>query len=223
MSAQDVSVVLILGDDQDVGRLRFIDGLASDPRAILRILEGTMLDIGVLGGFDDNSLMALSAIRDGARLRFYRAGWQRTPGARSLPLTGPAFGDDDGETFARHQSTMRLERGPSEFLVRSPAFVFNDEGRWKARYAAGSTAVAGGGRNDPPCCLADAGSRDSSHGPASGHPVIVCATRHECVFGRPRVVRRVGIHRLAASIRTRSKICRNRYVLSDDGPHRARP
>lgn len=212
-----IRIFLAFRDAENVGRLGFIDVLASDPRYVLRVSEVPALDIGMPGTFDDNGVSPLSVVRVGGQLRMYYAGWQLTPRARYLLLTGLAVSDDNGETFTRHQSTPILERSPEELLVRSGAAIINDEGLWKAWYAAGSTMVSTDGKDVPTYYLAYAESEDGIHWPRSGKPVLIPDYPDEYGFGRPHIEKRDGVYYMWASIRTHSKIYRIGYATSLDG------
>jgi predicted GH43/DUF377 family glycosyl hydrolase len=212
-----IRVFLAFRDAENVGRLGFVDVAASDPRHVLRVSERPALDIGVPGAFDDNGVSPLSVVRDGGRLRLYYAGWQLTPRARYLLLTGLAFSDDDGETFTRHQLTPVLERSSEELLVRSGAAVIKDGALWKAWYAAGSSIIAADGKSVPTYYVAYAESADGLTWPTHGRPVIVPQAPDEYGFGRPHVEKSGGEYRMWYSVRTHSKIYRIGYATSPDG------
>ncbi|MEE7448384.1 glucosyl hydrolase [Methylobacterium radiotolerans] len=214
-----IRLFLAFRDTENVGRLGFVDVAASDPRRVIRISERPSLDIGVPGAFDDNGVSPLSVVRDGNRLRMYYAGWQLTPRARYLLLTGLAFSDDNGETFTRHQLTPVLERSSEELLVRSGAAIIKDGDLWKAWYAAGSSIITADGKAVPTYYVAYAESADGITWPTRGRPALMPEAPDEYGFGRPHVERAGDEYRMWYSIRTHSKIYRIGYGTSPDGIH----
>jgi len=217
--AGTIRVFLAFRDAENVGRLGFVDVAASDPRQVLRVSDKPALDIGMPGAFDDNGVSPLSVVRDGDRLRLYYAGWQLTPRARYLLLTGLAFSDDGGETFTRHQLTPVFERSSEELLVRSGTAVLKDGDRWKAWYAAGSSMIASDGKLVPTYCMAYAESADGLTWPARGTPVLVPRGPDEYGFGRPHVEKAGGEYRMWYSVRAHSKTYWIGYATSADGLH----
>lgn len=212
-----IRVFLAFRDEENVGRLGFVDVAAADPRRVIRVSERPALDIGVPGAFDDNGVSPLSVVRDGSRLRMYYAGWQLTPRARYLLLTGLAFSDDNGETFTRHQLTPVLERSSEELLVRSGAAIIKDGNIWKAWYAAGSSIIAADSKLVPTYYVAYAESTDGIVWPKHGNPVIIPQDSDEYGFGRPHVEKARSEYRMWYSIRTHSKIYRIGFATSPDG------
>jgi hypothetical protein len=213
-----IRVFLAFRDENQVGRIGWIDVAASDPTCVLAVSERPSLDVGCSGAFDDNGVTPLSVVPDGARLRIYYAGWQLTPRARYLLFTGLAFSDDGGSSFVRYQETPVLDRGPKEFLVRSGAYVMQDaeNGLWKIWYAASSSLINYAGKETPTYHMAYAESIDGIHWPQSG-TVVLKPQGSEFGFGRPHIRKTKGAYELWYSVRSHSQMYRIGYATSEDG------
>lgn len=218
VDSERIRVFLAFRDEHRVGRLGWIDVLASDPRAVIAVSETPALDIGLPGTFDDNGVTPLAVVPDGNRLRMYYAGWQLTPRARYLLFTGLAFSEDGGDTFTRHQHTPVLDRNPEEFVVRTGAHVMRDnDGLWKIWYAAGSGFVETGDKQVPTYQMAYLESPNGLSWPGASTIVMTPRVPDEYGFGRPHIRKNNGVYEMWYSARSHSKGYSIGYATSSDG------
>lgn len=212
-----IRVYLAFRDAASVGRLGWIDVSAENPTKLLGVSATPALDVGRPGTFDDNGVSPLSVMIDGDRIRLYYAGWQLTPRARYLLLTGVAFSADGGDHFDRLRETPVLERSPNELIIRSGGHVMREGDVWKIWYAAGSDVTGPEGHCVPTYHLAYSESPDGITWPAQGALAIAPRGPDEFGFGRPCVLFENGEYHMWYSIRTHSKLYRIGYGRSGDG------
>jgi len=204
-----------VGDDQ-IGRVKYFDLDAADPRRVVRESSHIVLDAGTPGAFDDNGVTPLCVVRDGRRLLMYYVGWQLSQQVRYFLFTGLAQSVDGGETFQRVQRTPVLERNDAELICRTAAFVMPDDAKFRAWYIGGSETVLVGGKQLPTYSLHYAESPDGIHWSA-GREIMAPNRPREFGFGRPWV-RRVGDgFEMWYSIRNADIGYRIAYATSADG------
>jgi predicted GH43/DUF377 family glycosyl hydrolase len=214
-------VYLQTRDAAGVGRIGWVDLDSNDPRRVIGAAQQPALDIGAPGSFDDNGVFATSVLRtpDG-RVLLYYVGFELCHHIRYRLLTGLAISDDDGDTFARSQTTPVLERSDAEQHFRCGTFVRRDGDRYRMWYVAGSQWDSIDGKPMPVYDLRYAESRDGIHWPAQGQPVMPLDAAREHGFGRPWVTGCSGDYEMVYSVRRRSPAQhRLGHARSADGLH----
>lgn len=204
-----------VGTDQ-IGRVRYFELDASDPRRVLGESRHVVLDVGVPGAFDDNGITPMCIIPLHDRLRLYYTGWQLSDKVRYFMFTGLAESFDGGETFTRVSRTPVLERNDAELICRTAAFVMPDQDRYRAWYIGGSDTVFVHGKQLPTYSLHYAESDDGIHwGP--GREIMAPRRPREFGFGRPWVRRGSDGYEMWYSIRHADIGYRIAYATSADG------
>jgi hypothetical protein len=208
-------VYLSLRDEQGrarIGRTR----LSFSPTPTLAVLEpAPVLDLGVLGAFDDSGVVTSCLVNDGNRRLLYYTGWARGVTVPFYLTAGLAVSERDGP-FRRWSNGPLLDRNAVDpFLTASP-FVIRDGGKWRMWYVSGSHWAA-----------TDAGPRhyyniryaESADGLQWQRRGTVCVDylpgTDEYAFGRPCVLKRADSYSMWYSVRG------HRYAIgyaeSEDG------
>jgi hypothetical protein len=195
------NVYVSLRDEQGrarIGRSR----LSLSPSPSLSALEPEpILDLGVLGAFDDSGVVTASLVADGDRRLLYYTGWAR---GVTVPfyLTAGVAVSERGGSFTRLSDGPLLDRNAVDpFLTASP-FVMRDSQAWRMWYVSGSR-----------WSMTDAGPRhyyhircaDSTDGITWQRHGTVCVDYApgggEYAFGRPFVVKRKDDYAMWYSVR----------------------
>ncbi|MGJ9417712.1 hypothetical protein ACHAC9_08115 [Massilia sp. CMS3.1] len=216
---QTLRVYVQCRDENNVGRIGFVDLDPLDPRKVIRESPEPVLDIGSPGSFDDNGVFQTSVIRvpDG-RIYMYYVGFELCHRIRYRLLTGLAISTDNGNTFHRAQATPVLERSPDEQFFRCGPWVECEGDRFRMWYVAGSDWETIDGKQMPIYEIRYMESDDGIHWPAKGHVVMPVALENEHGFGRPVVRNRPDGYRMFYSIRKRNPArYRLGYAQSCDG------
>lgn len=219
----DGTVRVFIGctDENNVGRVGYVDVDAKDPLRILRVASQPVLDIGRPGCFDDNGVLPLCVVREGNVVYLYYVGFQLGTRVRFFMFCGRAESHDDGDTFVRSQEVPVLDRTDGERFSRAGAFVRKDpDGVWRAWYLSGNDWHDVHGKDVPEYHLRYVESRDGLRFGRSGRELLQLNRPDEYAFARPFAVPPAHAgepHRMYYSIRTRSKGYRLGYAESADG------
>lgn len=117
---------------------------------ILGTAPNPVLDLGVLGTFDEFGTNPSSVVENGDEIRMYYCGWTRCETVPFNSAIGLARSLDGGNTFTKvGKGGPILSYSPDEpFLLGSPK-VKKIEGTWYLWYAAGSKWITNNGRPEP--------------------------------------------------------------------------
>jgi hypothetical protein len=201
------NVYLSLRDSQGrarIGRTRLDLGAA--PR--LETLEPEpVLDLGVLGAFDDSGVVTSSLVSEGERRLLYYTGWTRGVTVPFYLIAGVAVSERGGP-FRRLSPGPLLDRNAIDpFLTASP-FVLRDGERWRMWYVSGSkwTMTTEGPQHYYHIRYAE--SDDGLSWVRAGRVCVDYDTgRNEYAFGRPFVMETADGLRMWYSVRG------TRYVI----------
>jgi predicted GH43/DUF377 family glycosyl hydrolase len=213
-----IRVFVTCRDENGIGRVGFVELSGKDPTRVLGAAREPVLNIGRPGTFDENGVMASSALRtvDG-RVFLYYVGFELSAHVRYRLLTGLAI-SEDGVRFERLQETPILERASGELCIRGGPHVRCEEGTYRMWYVAGSEWIDLGGKQMPVYDLRTIESVDGIHWPNEGKVVLPISADDEHGFGRPWIMRSGPTWELFYSVRRKSlRAYRMGYALSQDG------
>ncbi|HVX40274.1 MAG TPA: hypothetical protein VHB25_11940 [Gemmatimonadaceae bacterium] len=206
-------------DDEQVGRVGYVDVDAHDPLRIIASSDDPVLDIGAPGLFDDAGVNPSCLVPVDGGVRMYYIGWQRGWRTPYMLFAGIAESPSaSGDAFTRARCTPVLDRTNAEPFLRSAVSVLRTEPeRWRAWYVCGTGWGAGPDGRYPSYVIRTVESRDGVHWPAAGITCIESETPDEFGFGRPWVVRDGETYRMWYSIRSTARAYRIGYAESADG------
>lgn len=204
-------------DERQHGRVGYITVDASAPTTIVDVGAEPVLDVGVLGAFDDAGVNASCIVNHGGRKRLYYIGWQRTLGVPYMLFSGLAESTDGITPFVRHQRVPVLDRTPEEPFSRSAPCVLRDGDGWRAWYWTCEHWSVDGARVHYNNVLASAWSADGVTWTTDQLPVLRPPSPDDYSIGRPWVVRDADRFRMWYSIRSRTEPYRIGYAESADG------
>ncbi|MDQ3996960.1 MAG: hypothetical protein M3303_08065 [Gemmatimonadota bacterium] len=204
-------------DEEQKGRVGFVDLDRDDPTRVVAVAPRPVLDLGEPGAFDDAGVNAACIVDAGPDKHLYYIGWQR---ARDVPyniFAGLAVSDDGGETFVRRSRAPILERTDEEPFFRSATSVLRDENGYRMWYVGVRQWCHDGGAPYPEYVVRTTSSDDGLTWRNPSHVCIDFASDDEFGFGRPWVVRDGDRYRMWYSIRSRTRPYRIGYAESSDG------
>ena len=104
----------------------FVD-MTKDFKRALRVSNGTVVELGKLGCFDQHGIFPMNVLRHGGRIYGYTSGWTRRVSVSVDTGIGLAFSDDDGITFRKIGDGPILTSSLHEpFLVGDPFVQVHD-------------------------------------------------------------------------------------------------
>jgi predicted GH43/DUF377 family glycosyl hydrolase len=214
-----IRVFVTVCDKDNVGRPYYVDLDAREPKRVLSVSPGPIMDVGTSPSFDEHGVVVAQVLRtrDG-RLLMYYSGFQRFTDVRYRIFTGLAVSDNNGESFQRVQAAPILAMSNGESLFRCAPFVIESADGFRMWYVAGSSWETVRGKRVPRYSLKYFESQDGIDWPDEGRPCMELQ-EDEHGFGRPWIERdEEGTYHLYYSIRVRSLAAyRLGYATSKDG------
>lgn len=125
-------------DEQNRGRLGYVDVNPNNPAEILDYSKEPLLDVGKKGYFDENGVVSTSILEDEDKLYLYYCGFQKHVNYPYSSLAGIAVSYDGGETFKRIQETPLLERKDNEMFIRTGVGIYRFGEIYRLYYASGN-------------------------------------------------------------------------------------
>jgi predicted GH43/DUF377 family glycosyl hydrolase len=122
-------------DKHNISKTGYVEININDPLNILTLSERPVLDIGELGGFDDNGVSPTCIVNTPDKKYFYFMGWNKGSKVRAAEVSGLAISNDNGTTFERYSRAPiidRTDREPYTILVVSCIIIEN--GVWRMWY-----------------------------------------------------------------------------------------
>jgi len=216
---QIVRVYFTSLDENNFGRIGYVELDADNLSRILYETKEPILDIGELGTFDDSGVSAFSVINWAGKKYLYYQGWQRCERVPYLLMTGLAVSPNRRPHFTKLSRVPLLDRTSDEPFVRGAPYVINDHGPLKMWYASclrWSSSKAGMHYNIVIRC---ATSEDGTHWKAHDHLCLEPNNGNEYAVGRPWVMRDGQSYKMWYSIRSFDRPYTIGYAESNDGIH----
>ena len=205
-------------DEQQFGRVGYVDLDAGDPTRTLALGESPILELGEPGTFDDSGVNPSCALERDGRVDLYYIGWQRAERVPYMIFSGLATECGDGANLEKRRRTPLLDRTPAEPFSRSVPFVLREADGFRAWYVCfEGWAPAAEGRMRYTAVIKHLHSRD---GIVWGDEGSLCLSPHgpdEFAVGRPWVLRDESLYRMWYGIRSASRGYRLGYAESRDG------
>lgn len=205
-------------DENNYGRIGYVELDARDPRIIRRETREPVLDIGALGAFDDSGVNPSCVLTVGGRKYLYYIGWQRASRVPYMLFGGLAVDDGAGGAFRKHASVPVFDRTASEPFSRSAPCVVREGGRFRAWYWSCTEWTVEGEWVHYNNVIRHAESDDGISWRATEHVCIAPDGALDYTIGRPWVLSDGGVYKMWYSIRSRARVSyRIGYAESADG------
>lgn len=213
-------ILLTFCDQDNVGRIGFVDVDPDDPSKILGHSAKPSLDIGERGAFDDHGVVTASVVRNGDELWLYYSGYQLGVSYPYTIFSGLAISEDDGLTFRRYSRVPILDRTEKEMFSRCAPIVVKEGGLYKMWYLADYKTgwVDNRGKLQPHYITKYLTSDDGIHwGMDEGTHCFTFKGDLEHGLAKPSVWRQGQLYRMIYSIRHLETGYRLGYAESPDG------
>jgi len=174
-----------------------------------------LLDLGRLGTFDDNGVVACCTVRSDGRVHLYYIGFNLGVTVPFYPAIGCAVSEDGGTTFERVSEAPVLGRNRADPFLTTTPWVIVDGGRWRMWYTTGTEWEQTADRPRHYYRISHAESDDGISWRPSGHACIDYESRDEYAIGRPCVIKDGTVYRMWYC--TRGAAYRIGYAESADG------
>jgi hypothetical protein len=203
-------------DEQQFGRIGYVDLDPDKPERILAESPEPVLDVGVVGTFDDCGVNPSCVVSVNGDTYLYYIGWQRAARVPYLLFAGLAISRDGG-TFTKVAPIPVLDRTASEPFLRSATSIIVEPNTFKAWYVSGLGWTTINGVQYPTYMIRYAESGDGLSWTTLRGPCIQFKDENEFGFGRPWVIKEEDGYKMWYSIRSRNAPYRMGYAESSDG------
>lgn len=213
-------VLLTFCDQDNVGRVGWVDLDPAQPSRILGHSRRPSLDVGAPGAFDDHGVVTASVLRRGDELWLYYSGYRLASERPYTIFAGLAISDDEGLSFRRHSSEPLLGPTDAEPWSRCAPIVLQQDGQWRMWYLGdhGGGWIDNGGKLQPRYVTKHLRSADGLRwGDAEGEACLEFQDPREHGLAKPSVWRDGERWRMIYSIRHTQLGYRLGYAESADG------
>ena len=204
-------------DENNYGRIGFVELDANNPQTIKSYSKEPVLDIGVLGTFDDSGVNPSCVITVAGQKYLYYIGWQRCVRVPYMLFSGLAV-SDDGTNFSKHSRVPIFDRTEAEPFSRSAPCVLVENGKFRAWYWSCQYWSAEEGWLHYNNVIRYAESDDGINWKSTDHVCIAPEGPFDYTVGRPWVIKDANVYKMWYSIRSRANVSyRIGYAESSDG------
>ena len=138
----------------------FLDVDRDNPSQIIYVHDSPTMQLGEIGTFDEDGVMAGCIIKKGSDILSYYTGWSKCATIPYRVSVGLAKSTDGGITFERIFTGPIVDRTPHEpYMTMSPYVTFNNN-IWKMWYGSGTKWVEIDGKMEPVYQIKYAESKD---------------------------------------------------------------
>lgn len=207
-------------DEQNVGRIGYVDLDPNNPSKILGYSEKPLVDIGQDGHFDDNGVVTASLLEDDGKLYMFYSGYQLCVKVPYLIFTGLAVSVDGGHSFNKITTDVPLlDRVAGECGNRCVPFVIKEKDVYKMWY---TSDFEGGwiktpAKLEPYYDMKYMESTDLFNWPNESQTAISFKNDDEHGICKATLWKENGLYKMLYSIRHISKGYRIGYAESVDG------
>jgi hypothetical protein len=137
LDEQTIRIFTGFCDDNQVGRIGYVDVDINLPSKIKNISSSPMVEVGKDGTFDDNGVVPTSIVFQNNCVHLYYAGYQNGAKIKYYIFDGLATSDSLTHNFNKYSQTPVLDRKKDETYFRTGSFVIKDGDIWKMWYIGG--------------------------------------------------------------------------------------
>lgn len=217
LSEETIRVYFASLDENNFGRIGYVDLDADDPSRILFVSPEPILDLGELGAFDDSGVNPSCILNVNDKKFLYYIGWQRCERVPYMIFAGLAVSDDNGRSFTKHSGVPILDRTPNEPFLRSATTIIQEAGVFKTWYVSALSWIEVNSVKYPTYVIKYATSENGIDWQSYDYTCINFKDDDEFGFGRPWVIKDKDKYLMWYSIRSRTRPYCIGYAESDDG------
>lgn len=221
MNKSTLRVYLTFCDENNIGRIGFIDVNPKNPKEIINYSKTPVLNIGKAGCFDDNGVITASILEYKEKFLLYYSGYQLGVKIPYTIFSGLAISSDKGNTFNRYSNSPIFDRNDKELASRAAPVIFKEKNKYKIWYT--GDYEDGWTKNDKGKLLPHYHIKYiESYSPKKwenkeGINCLNFISKDEHGLAKPCIWKESNKYKMIYSIRTFSKGYRLGYAESNDG------
>ena len=213
-------IFVTMCDDQNVGRIGYVDVDPEAPHKVLGCSREPVLSPGEPGSFSDNGVLTSSLLKAGDKLYLYYSAYQKCVQVPYLVFSGVALSTDNGNSFTNLTRAPILDRVEGEIFMRSAPMVVQDGGGFRVWYTSDAHAGWVDANGHPRPCYDMKHIRVSSPTDwprVRGETCIPVDGRDEHGIAKGAFWKEAGLYKTIFSVRSLTKGYRLGYAESEDG------
>lgn len=211
-------VYVALCDNENRGRVGFIDVNPENPNEILGYSNSPVLDVGAPGCFDEDGVLPASVVEADGKIYLFYSAYQRQINVPYTSLSGIACSEDGGNHFYRMREVPILDRIDGEKFIRSSIEVVRNAECFDMYYASGDKWVVREGKTYPVYTIKHMKSNKLLDWPGNGE-IVFDFFPGEYGMTDAQVIRDETGWKMFFSVRSWKKGYRLAYATSKDGRH----
>lgn len=189
-------------DANNLSRIGRVDVDSGDPSKIIARYSAPVLELGLLGTFDDSGMMPSSIVKLHDRIFLYYIGWNVRTNVPYHNSVGLAVSDDGGESFRRAFEGPVMDRTSNEPFFCGTSCVRVEDGLWRNWYMSCTGWENVDGRVEPRYHLKYAESSDGVHWRRDGVIAIDYGSSDEGGIVRATVCKAKNLYQMWFSFRS---------------------
>lgn len=219
-----IRIFFTMCDNENVGRIGYIDVDIENPGKILGYSKKPLIDIGPDGTYDDNGVVTSSLFLENNRLYLFYSGYELCVKVPYRIMCGVAVSDDNGQTFVKHSRAALLPAIDDELYNRCAPYVMQGKnGGYQLFYLGDSDkkwVMDVRGKMVPVYTMKTVWSENLLNYPLhSGEVVMPFLNDDECGITLPNIWKDNGKYKMIYSIRSVKSGYKLGYAESIDGVH----
>lgn len=209
-------VFVTMCDENNRGRIGYVDLSMDDPGVILDYSRNPVLDLGNAGMFDEDGVLPSSLLVEEDQIYMFYSAYQRQVHIPYTILSGLSVSGDNGNHFKRVLQTPILERNTEEKFIRSAIDIMKLEEGYRIWYSSGDGWFQRSDKEAPRYDIKCLDSSDMMKWDGKPSPSLILLN-DEYGLTMPQVWKEGRKYKMIYSIRTLSKGYRMGYGESEDG------
>ena len=221
ISESTIRVFVTFCDENNIGRIGYIDVDADNPANIRGYSKTPLINIGEPGTYDDNGVVTASILADANELYLYYSGYELSTKIPYKIFSGVAGSKDGGETFTKLNRASILPAIDDELFNRCAPYVRKYGDGYRMFYlgdAGNMWRTDKSGHKVPMYTLKTLYSKSLVKWPLNaGTLVMPFESDEECGITLPNIWQEDGMYRMIYSIRRVNLGYKLGYAESLDG------
>jgi hypothetical protein len=179
-----------------ISRITYLDVDSNNPKNIIYVHNKPVLELGRLGTFDDNGMMACSIVNNGGKKYMYYIGWNLCGTVSYSTSIGLAIYNETEKRFIKYSEAPIFSRSIDEPFFVTSLSVIVENSIWKMWY---TSCTGWANKSDPYYNIKYAESKDGINWKKISTAIDCIGTKE--VIGCPRVFKDNGIYKMLYSYR----------------------
>lgn len=181
-------------DAENISRIGYVVIDINNPLHVIELSKRAVVDIGLLGCYDDNGVSPTCIVNNGEQKFLYIMGWNKGSKVRAAEISGLAISTDGGASFQRYSNVPVIERTDKEpYTILVISCILKENGIWRMWYDSADYWI---NESLPRYNIKYAESTDGIHWERKGIVSVNYKNAEETRVSRASVIKEGGIYKM---------------------------